>query len=72
MQNPKPNLKKEHLYNKLTCLVAQRVRSLPVMQETWDRSLVWEDPLEKEMVTHSSILAWKIPWMEKFYDPRLH
>ena len=35
------------------------------MQETWDRSLVWEDPLEKEMVTHSSILAWKISWPEE-------
>ena len=33
--------------------------------ETWVRSLGWEDPLEKEMATHSSILAWKIPWMEK-------
>ena len=72
MQNPKPNRKKEHLYNKLTSLMAQRVWSLPAMQETWDSSLVWEDPLEKEMATHSSILAWKIPWMEKVYDPRLH
>ena len=35
------------------------------MQETWVQSLGWEDPLEKEMATHSSILAWKIPWMEK-------
>ena len=35
------------------------------MQETWVWSLGWEDPLEKEMVTHSSILAWRIPWMEK-------
>ena len=35
------------------------------MWETWVRSLSWEDPLEKEMATHSSILAWEIPWMEK-------
>ena len=35
------------------------------MRETWVRSLVWEDPLEKEMATHSSILAWKIPWTEE-------
>ena len=35
------------------------------MQETWVRSLGWEDPLEKEMATHSSILAWRIPWMEE-------
>ena len=41
------------------------VKHLPIMQETQDRSLGWDDPLEKEMVTHSSILAWKIPWMEE-------
>ena len=45
--------------------VAQRVKHLPSMQETWVRSLDGEDPLEKEMATHSSILAWKTPWMEK-------
>ena len=42
-------------------LVAQRVKRLPAMQETWVQSLGWEDPLEKEMETHSSTLAWKIP-----------
>ena len=41
------------------------VKSLPAMWETWDRSLGREDPLEKEMATHSSILAWEIPWAEK-------
>ena len=41
------------------------VKRLPAMQETWGRSLGWEDSLEKEMVTHSSTLAWKIPWMEE-------
>ena len=46
-------------------LVAQTVKNLPVMQETWIRSLVQEDPLEKGMATQSSILAWKIPWTEK-------
>ena len=46
-------------------LVAQRVKCLPAMQETWVRSLGQEDPLEKEMATHSSTLAWKIPWTEK-------
>ena len=45
--------------------MAQMVKNLPVMQETWVRSLAWEDALEKEMATHSSILAWKIPWMEE-------
>ena len=44
--------------------MAQTVKRLPAMQETQLRSLGWEDPLEKEMATHSSILAWKIPWME--------
>ena len=43
-------------------LIAQLVKNLPAMRETWIRSLVWEDPLEKGMATHSSILAWRIPW----------
>ena len=38
------------------------VKNLPAVQETWVRSLDWEDPLEKEMAAHSSILAWRIPW----------
>ena len=46
-------------------MVAQRVKCLPAMWEIWVRSLGKEDPLEKEMATHSSILAWKIPWTEK-------
>ena len=46
-------------------LVAQRVKCLPAMWETWVQSLGQEDPLEKEMATHSSILAWKIPWTEE-------
>ena len=46
-------------------LVAQMVKRLPAMKETWVRSLGWEDPLEKETTTHSSTLAWKIPWMEE-------
>ena len=47
----------------LFSLVAQRLKHLPAMRETWVRSLGWEDPLKKEMATHSSILAWRIPWM---------
>ena len=43
-------------------LVAQSVKNLPAVRETWVQSLCWEDPLEKEMATHSSILAWKISW----------
>ena len=46
-------------------LVVQMVKRLPAMLETWVQSLGWEDPLEKEMATHSSTLAWKIPWTEE-------
>ena len=46
-------------------LVAQTVKHLPAMRETRVVSLGWGDPLEKEMATHSSILAWKIPWTEE-------
>ena len=44
--------------------MAQSVKNMPEMQEAQVRSLGWEDSLEKEMATHSSILAWEIPWME--------
>ena len=46
-------------------LMAQTVKNLPAMQETPVRSLGWEDPLEKGMATHSSILAWRVPWTEE-------
>ena len=49
-------------------LVAQLVKNSPAMQETWVQSLGWEDPLEKGKATHSSILAWKIPWGHKELD----
>ena len=55
----------QRCYLLVTSLVAQMVKRLPTVQETWVRSLGQEDLLEKEMATHSSILAWKIPWMEK-------
>ena len=45
--------------------MAQRLKRLPAMRETWIPSLGREDPLEKEMATHSSILGWRIPWMEE-------
>ena len=45
-------------------LVAQTIKDLPAVQETLVQSLVWKDPLEKSMATHSSILAWRIPWTE--------
>ena len=46
-------------------LAAEKVKNLPVMLETRGPSLCWEDPLEKGMATHSSILAWRIPWTEE-------
>ena len=46
-------------------LVAQRVKTLPAMQETYVQSLGWEDPLEKGMAIHSTIQAWRIPWREE-------
>ena len=46
-------------------LVAQLAKNLPAVQDTWVRFLGWEDPLEKEMTTHSSILARRIPWTEE-------
>ena len=52
-------------YPSNTSLVAQMVKRLPTTQETQVQSLGWEDLLEKEMATHSSILAWKIPWTEE-------
>ena len=54
-----------------TSLMAQTVKNLPAMQETWVQSLGWEDPWEKGMATYSSILAWGIPWAEEpGYSPR--
>ena len=46
----------------MASLVAQLVKNLPEMQETWIQPMGWEDPLEKGMATHSSLLAWRIPW----------
>ena len=52
-------------HRNMTSTVAQRLKHLPTMRETWVRSLGGEDPLEKEMAMHSSILAWRIPWTEE-------
>ena len=49
----------------MASLVAQTAKNLPAMWETWVLSLGWEDPLEEGMATHSSILAWRIPWTEE-------
>ena len=59
------NVLKASLRYLWTSLVAQMVKYLPIMQETWVQSLGQEDLLEKEMATDSSILAWKIPWTEE-------
>ena len=53
------------ILNKGASLLAQMVKNPPTIQETRVRSLGWEDPLEKGMATHSSILAWRIPWTEE-------
>ena len=53
------------LWVTLYFVVAQLVKNLPAMQETWVQSLGWEDALEKGMATHSGILAWRIPWTEE-------
>ena len=57
--------------SRLFSLVAQMVKNMPTMQKTQVQSLGWEDSLEKEMATHSSILAWKIPWQRSLvgYSP---
>jgi len=56
---------KQRHFKGMTSLVAQTVKHLLTMWETWVQSLGWEDLLEKEMATHSSILAWKIPWTQE-------
>ena len=51
--------------NRHPYLVVQTVKDLPAMWEPWIRFLGWEDPVEKEMASHSTILAWRIPWTEE-------
>ena len=60
-----------HKYLRVS-LVVQRVKRLPTMRETRVRTLGCEDPLEKEMATHASILAWRIPWMEELGGQQVH
>ena len=62
---PHVHLAKSYVILILIFLVAQMVKNLPAMQETWVRALDQEDPLEKGMAIHSSILAWRIPWTEE-------
>ena len=56
---------KEDAMSTSAALIAELVKNMPAMQETQVRFLGWEDPLEKEMATHSNILAWRIPWPEE-------
>ena len=56
---------KTYLFSSWAFLIAQMVKSMPAIQKMRVRSLGWEDPLEKGMATHSSILAWRIPWIEE-------
>ena len=65
LHNALPQIFPTTLAIRWASLVAQRLKHLPTTQETWVRSLGWEDPLEKEMATHSSSLAWRIPWTEE-------
>ena len=62
---PKINKSTGHRGSLRASPVAQSLKNLPAVQETWVRSLGWEEPLEKEMATYSSILAWKISWTEE-------
>ena len=64
---PRKGIGYPHQYS-WASLVTQLVKNLPTMLETWVQSLGWEDPLEKEKATHSSILAWRIPWGRKESD----
>ena len=59
-----PTITLKYVYRQAS-LIAQLVKNLPAVQETWVQFLSWEDPLEKEMATHSSILTWRIPWTEE-------
>ena len=66
LQNRKDDINLRGLFGqRRVSVVAQMVKDLPAMWETWVRSLGQEDPLEKGMATHSSILAWGIPWTEE-------
>ena len=64
-QNRKAREKSTHLQTPWASLVAQMLKRLPAMRETWVQSLGWETPLEKEMATHSCIPAQRSPWMEE-------
>ena len=66
-KSPNSNALSFEIPTQICCasLLAQLVQNLPAMKETWIRFLGGKDPLEKEMATHSSILAWKIPWTEE-------
>ena len=59
-------------HSEVSSLVAQKVKNLPAMWEIWVQSLGWEDPLEEGMITHSSILAWRIPMDREAWQAIVH
>ena len=73
LENPMNGMKTNSLaiVKRRASLIAQLEKNLPAMWETWVQSLGWEHPLEKGMATHSSILAWKIPWTESMGSQRV-
>ena len=65
LKEKQEQINRKRLKKNMAFLVAQMVNNLPSVWETWFQSLGWKDPLEKGMATHSSILAWRIPWTEE-------
>ena len=72
LASPGDSLRSANYCSPFKLLVAQSVKNLPAMKETWVRALGWEDPLEKGMAIYSSILAWRIPWTEEPGSPPVH
>ena len=65
LKEKQEQINRKRLKKNMAVLVAQMVNNLPSVWETWFQSLGWKDPLEKGMATHSSVLAWRIPWTEE-------
>ena len=65
LKEKQEQINRKRLKKNMAFLVAQMVNNLPSVWETWFQSLGWKDPLEKGMATHSSVLAWRIPWTEE-------
>ena len=70
LKEKQEQINRKRLKKNMAFLVAQMVNNLPSVWETWFQSLGWKDPLEKGMATHSSILAWRMPWTEEPGGPQ--